>query len=120
MKTILVVDDAKTMRSLAQFALTKAGYKVLEGGDGLEGLKVLGANQVDLIISDVNMPNLNGLEMVQQVKANESWKNIPIFMLTTESSEEVSLKGKALGVKAWIVKPFNPDSLLAAVKRVLG
>ena len=94
MKTVLIVDDAKTMRSLAQFALNKAGYTILEANDGVEALKVMSDTSVDLIISDVNMPNMNGLELVGNIKANAAWKDIPIFMLTTESSEEVALKGK--------------------------
>lgn len=119
-KTILIVDDAQTIRHLTRFALSKGGYNIIEAEDGVQGLKMLEKSSVDLIISDLNMPNMNGLEMCRNIKANERWKNIPIFMLTTESSQEVALQGKEIGIMAWIVKPFVPDKLLAAVQRVVG
>lgn len=120
-KKILVVDDAKTIRDLVRFSLSKQGYSVVEASDGLEAIKALEANgSVDLIISDLNMPNMNGLELSQKVKQSDSWKQIPIFMLTTEASQEIAQKGKQIGILAWIVKPFQPDKLLAAIHKVLG
>lgn len=119
-KTILVVDDATTIRSLAKFALSKAGYTIVEAADGLEGLKALEGNSVDLIITDLNMPNMNGLEMSKKIKESAQWANIPIFMLTTEANQDVAMQGKQIGILAWIVKPFVPDKLLAAVQKVLG
>jgi two-component system, chemotaxis family, chemotaxis protein CheY len=119
-KTILVVDDAMTVRNLAKFALSKGGYTILEAEDGVQGLKVLEENTVDLIISDLNMPNMNGLEMSKSAKSNEKTKNIPIFMLTTEASQEVAMQGKQIGIMAWIVKPFVPEKLLGAVQKVIG
>jgi two-component system, chemotaxis family, chemotaxis protein CheY len=119
-KTILVVDDAMTVRNLAKFALGKGGYTILEAEDGVQGLKVLESNTVDLIISDLNMPNMNGMEMSKHVKESEKTKQIPIFMLTTEASQDVALQGKQIGIMAWIVKPFVPEKLLAAVQKVIG
>lgn len=119
-KTILVVDDAMTVRNLAKFALSKGGFTIIEAEDGVQGLKALEANTIDLIISDLNMPNMNGLEMAAAAKGNDKFKHIPIFMLTTEASQEVALKGKEIGIMAWIVKPFVPDKLLAAVQKVVG
>ena len=119
-KTVLVVDDAVTVRNLAKFALGKGGYTILEASDGQVGLDVLKENKVDLIISDLNMPNKNGLEMSREIKANPEYKNIPIFMLTTEASQDVAMQGRQIGIMAWIVKPFVPDKLLAAVQKVIG
>jgi two-component system chemotaxis response regulator CheY len=119
-KTVLVVDDAMTVRNLAKFALNKGGYTILEAEDGLVGLKTLETNKVDLIISDLNMPNMNGLEMAKAIKSNPELASIPIFMLTTEASQQVAMQGKEIGIMAWIVKPFVPDKLLAAVQKVIG
>lgn len=119
-KTILIVDDAQTIRHLARFALSKGGYSVVEAEDGVQGLKALENNAVDLIITDLNMPNMNGLDMCKAVKSNDRTKNIPIFMLTTESSQDIAQQGKEIGVMAWIVKPFIPEKLLSAVQKVVG
>jgi two-component system chemotaxis response regulator CheY len=119
-KTILIVDDAQTVRHLTRFALSKGGYNIVEAEDGLQGLKALEKSAVDLIITDLNMPNMNGLDMCRSIKSNERLKHIPIFMMTTESSQEMTLQGKEIGIMAWIVKPFVPEKLLAAVHRVVG
>jgi len=120
-KKILVVDDAQTIRKLASFALTKGGYTIVEAEDGLKALEVLKENtDIDLIITDLNMPNMNGLEFSAAVKKDPSFQNIPIFMLTTEANQHIALEGKSIGIKAWMVKPFIPDKLLAAVQQVIG
>ena len=119
-KTILIVDDAMTVRNLAKFALAKGGYNIIEAEDGIQGLKQLETNTVDLVISDLNMPNMNGLEMSRAIKTNNATKAIPIFMLTTEASQEVAIQGKEIGIMAWIVKPFVPEKLLGAVQKVIG
>jgi two-component system chemotaxis response regulator CheY len=119
-KKILVVDDAMTVRNLAKFALGKAGYQIVEAEDGAIGLEKARSERPDLIISDLNMPNMNGLEMSRAIKSDDSLKSIPIFMLTTEASAEVAKEGKEIGIMAWIVKPFVPEKLLAAVQKVLG
>ena len=118
-KTILIVDDAKTIRQLTRFALAKGGFNILEAEDGVQGLKLLEKSDVDLIISDYNMPNMNGIEMCRAIKGNERLKHIPVFMLTTESQQEYTIQGKEIGINAWIVKPFVPEKLLAAVQRVV-
>ena len=119
-KSVLVVDDAMTIRNLAKFALTKGGYAILEAEDGVKGLDVLSKNTVDLVITDLNMPNMNGLEMAKSIKTNPNTKGVPIFMLTTEASQELAMQGKEIGIMAWIVKPFVPEKLLAAVQKVIG
>ncbi|BBH53643.1 MULTISPECIES: response regulator [Fluviispira] len=118
-KTILIVDDALTVRNLAKYALSKGGYNILEAEDGSVGLAVTRSNTVDLIISDLNMPKMNGLEMAKAIKSDPKTQNIPIFMLSTVASQEVAQQGKEIGIMVWIVKPFVPDKLLAAVKKVL-
>jgi two-component system chemotaxis response regulator CheY len=119
-KNVLVVDDAMTIRNLAKFALTKGGYNIIEAEEGVKGLEMVGKNQIDLVITDLNMPNMNGLEMAKSIKGNAATKAIPIFMLTTEASQELAMQGKEIGVMAWIVKPFVPEKLLAAVQKVIG
>jgi two-component system, chemotaxis family, chemotaxis protein CheY len=119
-KTILVVDDAMTVRNLAKFALSKGGYTIIEAEDGQKGWEAIQANTVDLVISDLNMPNMNGLEMSKKIKTDDRFKAVPIFMLTTEASQEVALQGKEIGIMAWIVKPFVPEKLLGAVQKVIG
>ncbi|KAB8029971.1 response regulator [Fluviispira multicolorata] len=118
-KTILIVDDAITVRNLAKYALSRGGYNILEAEDGSVGLAVTRSNNVDLIISDLNMPKMNGLELAKAIKSDPKTQNIPIFMLSTVASQEVAQQGKEIGIMVWIVKPFVPDKLLAAVKRVL-
>jgi two-component system chemotaxis response regulator CheY len=119
-KTVLIVDDASMIRNLASKTASGAGYNVLTAADGSEGLEVLQANQVDLVFSDVNMPKMGGLEMVAQIKAQEQYKFLPIVMLTTESKDELKQQGKSLGVKAWLVKPFNKNKFLMALEKLLG
>lgn len=119
-KTVLIVDDASLIRSVASKAAESAGYNVITASDGTEGLEKLKGNQVDLVFSDVNMPQMGGLEMVEHIKADPANKFLPIVMLTTESSQELKDKGKALGVKAWLVKPFNKDKFLLALEKLLG
>ena len=117
-KLILIVDDALTVRNLAKYALTKENFKVIEAEDGLKGLEALKNNTVDLIITDFNMPHMNGLEMAQAIKKIPELKHIPIFMLTTEATPESVREGRTIGVTGWILKPFVPDKLIEAVKKV--
>ncbi|MES2616189.1 MAG: response regulator [Bdellovibrionota bacterium] len=118
-KFILVVDHTATLRHIAGYTLKKGGYEVVEAEDGITGLAALKNNKIDLIISDLDMPNMDGLEMVKNIKTDRKLKDIPIFMLTTNASAEAAHKGKSLGVTAWIVKPFVPDKLLEAVNKLL-
>lgn len=120
-KKILIVDDSKTIRQQVSFTLSKGGFEVVEAEDGALGLSALRANlDVALVISDVNMPNMNGIEMVQEIAKDQSVNKIPVIMLTTEGSTELIQKAKEAGAKGWLVKPFKPDQLLAAVSKLAG
>jgi two-component system chemotaxis response regulator CheY len=118
-KVILTVDDSASVRQMVKFTLSDAGYTVVEAVDGRDALSKL-ANPVNMVITDLNMPNLDGIGLIRKVRANPACKGIPIIMLTTESQESRKLEGKAAGATGWIVKPFATQQLLAVVKRVLG
>ena len=118
-KTILIVDDSSSVRVVLKAALMGAGYNVLEGSDGKDGISKLTGQKVHLIISDVNMPNMNGIEMVKTIKQMPAYKFTPVCMLTTESEQSMIAEGKAAGAKAWIVKPFQPPKLLDAVSKLV-
>lgn len=119
-KTILTVDDAMTMRKLIAFTLSSAGHKVLEAPDGKAALEVLKSARVDLIISDVNMPVMNGIDLTRNVRKLPQHSRTPVLIVTTESEAGAKLAGKQAGATGWIVKPFDGVQLLAIVKRVLG
>jgi two-component system chemotaxis response regulator CheY len=118
-KTIMVVDDSASLRQVVGIALKGAGYSVIEGRDGEDALAKLNGQRVNLIISDVNMPNMDGISFVTAVKQMAAYKFTPIIMLTTESEEGKKAQGKAAGAKAWVVKPFKPDVLLNAVQKLI-
>ncbi len=118
-KTILAVDDSASIRQMISFTLKDAGYEVIEAIDGKDALTKLNGSSMHMLISDVNMPNMNGIELVRQVRANPAFKFIPIIMLTTESQDSKKQEGKMAGATGWVVKPFKPDQLLAVVKKVL-
>jgi two-component system chemotaxis response regulator CheY len=118
-KTILIVDDSASVRQVVSLALRGAGYSVIEGCDGVDGLSKLTGQRVHLIISDVNMPNMDGITFVQEVKKLAMYKFTPIIMLTTEAQEAKKLQGQAAGAKAWVVKPFQPAQMLAAVSKLI-
>ena len=119
-KTILTVDDAPTMRRLIAFALAGAGHKVLEAPDGQAALEMLKTTAVDLVITDVNMPNMNGIELTRNLRRLSAHARTPVLIVTTESELGVKTAGKQAGATGWIVKPFEAPQLLAVVKRVLG
>ncbi len=119
-KTILIVDDSASLRNVVAIALKGAGYSVLEAADGNEGLKKLDGAKINLIISDVNMPNMDGITMVKEIKKMSSYKFTPIIMLTTEAGAEMKEAGKAAGAKAWVVKPFKPEQMLDAVSKLVS
>ncbi len=120
-KKILIVDDSKTIRQQVSFTLAKGGFEVIEAEDGKDGIEKLKANtDVALVISDVNMPNMNGLEMVEAIKAAGSYSHINIIMLTTEGTPELIERAKAAGAKGWLVKPFKPEQLVAAATKLAG
>ena len=119
-KTVLVVDDSSAMRALLGLALREAGFAVLEARDGRDALERLAAAPVDLVISDCIMPVMDGMSFVRALKADPGLRRIPIIMLTTESQGAQIQEGRALGVQAWIVKPFKPEKFVESVRRVLA
>jgi two-component system chemotaxis response regulator CheY len=120
-KKILIVDDSRTIRQQVSFTLGKGGYAVVEAEDGVDGINKLKANaDVSMIISDVNMPNMNGIEMVEKIKTEAVYKDLPIVILTTEGAGELIERAKKAGAKGWLVKPFKPDQLIAAVGKLVG
>jgi len=116
---ILTVDDSSTMRQMITFTLKGASFEVLEAGDGLEALEVAKGKKLSLIITDVNMPRMDGITLVQRLRALPEFKFTPILVLTTESDASMKLKGKEAGATGWIVKPFSPEKLLDVVNKVL-
>lgn len=118
-KTILIVDDSASLRQVVSIALKGAGYDVIEGVDGKDALTKLNGQKIHLIISDVNMPNMNGIEFVTAAKQLPAYKFTPVIMLTTESGESLKQEGQAAGAKAWVVKPFQPAQMLAAVSKLI-
>ncbi|MDH3355453.1 MAG: response regulator [Chromatiales bacterium] len=119
-KTILIVDDSSSVRSVVGIALKGAGYDVIEACDGKDALAKLTGQKVHLIVSDVNMPNMDGITLVKEVKKLPAYKFTPICMLTTEAEASKMAEGKAAGAKAWIVKPFQPPKLLDVVSKLVA
>ncbi len=119
-QTVLVVDDSVSMRQMVSFALTGAGYEVVEAGDGQEAVdKLNGGAKPNLVITDLNMPNMDGISLIKAVRGMVAHKFTPILMLTTESADEKKKEGQGAGATGWIVKPFNPEQMLATIKKVL-
>jgi two-component system chemotaxis response regulator CheY len=118
-KTILLIDDSITLRQVVKIALTGAGYDVIEAGNGQEALNLLDGRKVHLIVSDVNMPVMDGLTFLKAAKQLPAYKFTPIIMLTTESGEDKKKEGQQAGAKAWVIKPFQPPTLLAAISKLI-
>jgi len=118
--TILAVDDSASMRGMVSFTLKGAGYQVLEAVDGQDGLEKARGRRVDLVLTDQNMPRMDGLTLIRSLRDTPEYKSVPILMLTTESSPEMKAKGKAAGATGWLVKPFDPKQLVAVVRKVAG
>ena len=119
-KKILVVDDSTAIRQSVTFVLQQEGFETVEASDGLEGLEEIKKTSVDMVISDVNMPNMDGITMVLKIREIADFKFIPIIILTTESQSSKMDEGKAAGATGWIVKPFTSEKLLAVVNKLLG
>lgn len=119
-KTILVVDDSASIRQVVSMALKGAGYSVIEAVDGKDALNKLDGQKVNLVISDVNMPNMDGISFVKEMKQNPSYKFTPVIMLTTEGAEGKKREGQVAGAKAWVVKPFKPEQMLQAVSMLIN
>lgn len=118
-KKILLVDDSASVRTVAGIALRGAGYEVVEAANGQEGLSRLNGDKIHLIISDVNMPVLDGIGFLKEIKKHPNYKFTPVIMLTTEAGEDMKQQGKAAGAKAWITKPFQPQVMLDAVSKLV-
>ena len=118
-KVVLAVDESSTVRQMVNLTLSDAGYAVIEAVDGEDAVTKLNAS-ISLVITDLNMPNMDGIELIRNIRANPAYKGVPIVMLTTESQEERKQQAKAAGATAWIVKPFNKPQMLAVVKKMLG
>lgn len=117
-KSIMVVDDSGSFRTVVKLALQKAGYEVVEAVDGKDAITKLDGRKLNLIVCDVNMPNMDGLSFLRHLKATPSYKFTPVIMLTTESQEAKKAEGRAAGARAWITKPFQPAQLVDAVNRL--
>ncbi len=119
-RTILTVDDSRSVRQMVGFTLREQGFDVLEAADGQEALDLLGSRKVDMVITDLNMPIVDGIAMIKGARSLPDCRFIPIVMLTTESQDNKKQEGKAAGATGWIVKPFQPAQLTSVVKRLLG
>jgi two-component system, chemotaxis family, chemotaxis protein CheY len=119
-KTILAVDDSPSIRQMVSFTLGGAGYKVIEACDGEDGLAKARGNAVNLVLTDQNMPKMDGMTMIRSLRALGPYKATPILVLTTESSDAMKAQGKAAGATGWLVKPFDPQKLLEVVRKVIG
>ena len=120
MATIMTVDDTATMRQMVSFTLHSVGYEILQASDGQEALALAKSKKIDLVIADVNMPNMDGITLVKSLRALPEYKFTPILLLTTESQDSKRQEGKDAGATGWIVKPFNPEQLINVVRKVLG
>ena len=120
MSVVLAVDDSASMRQMVSFTLKTAGFEVIEAVDGVDALAKAKDKQVDVVVSDVNMPNMDGIELISELRALPQYKFTPMLMLTTESGGDKKTQGKAAGATGWIIKPFNPEQLVKTVNKVLG
>jgi two-component system, chemotaxis family, chemotaxis protein CheY len=119
-KTIMTVDDSASVRLMVKFTLSELGFEIIEAIDGIDALQKLEQKQAHLLITDVNMPQVDGISLVRKVRENPLYRFIPIIILTTEFREGKKREGKQAGATAWIVKPFKPEQLIAVVKKVMG
>lgn len=119
-RTILTADDSPSMREMVGFTLKNAGYQVVEAVDGRDALSKMAAGAVQMLITDLNMPNMDGIELIRQVRALPQYKFIPIIMLTTESQDDKKQAGKTAGASGWIVKPFRGEQLVTIARKFLG
>ena len=119
-RSILAVDDSASMRQMVAYTLSNAGHSVVSAIDGQDALDKAKEQKFDLVLTDVNMPLMDGITLTRELRALPVYRFVPILMLTTEAGQERKLEGKAAGATGWIVKPFNPDQLIAVVKKVLG
>ncbi len=119
-KKILAVDDSGSLRQMLTFSLRTGGYQVIDAIDGVDGLAKAKATQFDLVLTDQNMPNMDGLTLIRSLRELPAYRQVPILMLTTESSPEMKNKGREAGANGWLVKPFDPNRLLEVVGKCIG
>jgi len=119
-KTVMNVDDAASMRGLVAMTLKNNGYQTVEACDGRDALNKISRQKVHMVVTDFNMPNMNGIELIKALKADPKYKFLPIVMLTTESEDAKKQQGRMAGAKAWVVKPFKPETMLTVIKKVIG
>lgn len=119
-KSILAVDDSASIRQMVGFTLKSSGYEVVEAVDGMDGLDKAKGKTFNLILTDQNMPRMDGLTLIKSLRALPQYKTVPILMLTTESSDAMKQQGRAAGATGWLVKPFDPQKLVEVVKKVIG
>ena len=119
MATILAVDDSASLRQMVSFTLKSKGHEVVEAVDGEDGLNAARKQDFDLVITDVNMPKMDGISLIRQLRSLPAYRTTPLLMLTTESGDDKKQQGKSAGATGWLVKPFNPEKLLSVVQRVL-
>ncbi|MCE1171120.1 response regulator [Azovibrio restrictus] len=119
-KTILAVDDSASIRQMVSFTLKSAGYEVVEAVDGMDGLEKAKSRSINLVLTDQNMPRMDGLTLIRSLRGLPQYKTTPILMLTTESSEAMKSQGRAAGATGWLVKPFDPQKLIEVVRKVIG
>ncbi len=118
-KTILIVDDSESIREVVIFTLENAGYKVLAAKDGKDALQYLDGRQLDMVLTDLHMPNMDGLGLIREIRQMNTYKYTPILYLTTESQQSIKMEAKNAGATGWIVKPFMPEKLIAAIGRIV-
>lgn len=119
-KTILTVDDSGSLRQMVTFVLKDAGYDVVEAIDGQDGLEKAKAQHIDLVLTDQNMPGMDGLGLIRELRTMKKYKTVPILMLTTETGDDIKAQGRAAGATGWIVKPFDPARLTEVVRKLIG
>jgi two-component system, chemotaxis family, chemotaxis protein CheY len=119
-KSILAVDDSASIRQMVSFTLKSSGYEVVEAVDGMDGLEKAKGKSFNLVLTDQNMPRMDGLTLIKSLRGLPQYKTVPILMLTTESSDAMKLQGRAAGATGWLVKPFDPQKLVEVVKKVIG
>ncbi len=118
--TILTVDDSNSVRQMVRFTLNKAGYDVIEASDGRDAITKSHSRPVDMVITDLHMPHMDGIELIRNMRSTRQTRYVPIIMLTTETQQDKKTQGKTAGATGWIVKPFTPEQLLSVVRKVLG
>lgn len=119
-KTVLAIDDSASIRQMVAFTLKSSGYEVIEAVDGQDGLDKAKAKSVNLVLTDQNMPRMDGLTLIKSLRSNPQYAATPILMLTTESSDAMKSQGRAAGATGWLVKPFDPQKLIEVVRKVIG